>query len=280
MGTWNAGLFSNDITCDVKDTYMKFLEQQWGNQKAYQKTREEYEELIGTDEEALFWYALADTQWNVGRLIPEVKSNALAQIAQKGGCLLWGEDKRKLAKWEHTLQKLKDKMESPMPPEKAIKKPAEFDRHPWNIGDIYAYQFHTNISEEEGLLGKYIVFQKVGDVEWCDNMIFSAVQIFDHVFDAVPTVDNISELRILPLVSPTSPLCIEKYVPSFDWYLKATMLYMKKGQYPQKYFTFIGNQNISKTENASSEMTDFYWDKDGMEEWLVDYYASWRNIPY
>ena len=54
MGTWNAGLFSNDITCDVKDTYMKFLEQQWGNQKAYQKTREEYEELIGTDEEALF----------------------------------------------------------------------------------------------------------------------------------------------------------------------------------------------------------------------------------
>lgn len=24
---------------------------------------------MGTEEEALFWYALADTQWNIGRLM-------------------------------------------------------------------------------------------------------------------------------------------------------------------------------------------------------------------
>lgn len=280
MGTWNAGLFSNDTTCDIKDTYMKCLEQQLSNQEAYQKTYEKYEELIGTNEEALFWYALADTQWNVGRLMPEVKSIALNQIAQKGGSELWEENKRTLARWDNTLQKLKDKLTSSMPPEKTIKKPVEFDRNPWNIGDLYAYQFHTDESKEYDLFGKYIVFQKVGNVEWCDNIIFSAIQVFDRVFDAVPTINQINGLRILPLIAPSFPHSIKEYIPSFEWYLKATMLYIKKSHYPKKHFTFIENQNLPNTIFSGNEFTDFYWDKDGMEEWLMDYYVSWQNIAY
>ena len=95
MGTWNAGLFSNDTTCDVKDTYMDLLKKQFSNQEAYQKTYDEYEELIGTDEEPLFWYALADTQWNVGRLMPEVKAIALKYIEKKGGIDLWEDSKQR-----------------------------------------------------------------------------------------------------------------------------------------------------------------------------------------
>ena len=32
------------------------------------------------EEEPLFWFALADTQWNYGRLLPEVKEQALAWL--------------------------------------------------------------------------------------------------------------------------------------------------------------------------------------------------------
>lgn len=31
-----------------------------------------------------------------------------------------------------------------------------------NVGDLYAYQFNTDIAKERGIWGKYIVFQKVG----------------------------------------------------------------------------------------------------------------------
>ena len=83
------------------------------------------------------------------------------------------------------MEKLKTRLESPMPPEKKIRKPEEFIRNPWNIGDIYAYQFHSEKSEQMGLLGKYIPFQKLGDVEWCDGWILSRIQIYDRVFDQV-----------------------------------------------------------------------------------------------
>ena len=35
MGTWNKRLYSNDTTCDVRDTYIDFLKQQFSNEKAY-----------------------------------------------------------------------------------------------------------------------------------------------------------------------------------------------------------------------------------------------------
>ena len=173
MGAWSTALYGNDCTEDVRDIYLEYLKKQYSNEEAYQKTYEEFEEVMGTDEEALFWYAMAETQWKVGRLMPEVKEKALNFIAEKGGSELWEEVPNKLAKWENTLQKTKEKIESSMPPEKNFRPPAHFVRNPWNLGDVYAYQFHTEeIVGEQGLLGKYILFQKVGDVEGCENVVY------------------------------------------------------------------------------------------------------------
>lgn len=284
MGTWNAGLFSNDTTCDVKDTYMMLLKKQFNNAEAYEKTLEEYEELIGTDEEPLFWYALADTQWNVGRLLPKVKKLALDYIEQKGGSSLWEENPKKVLKWENTLNILKEKLESPMPPEKIIKKEIEFVKNPWNVGDVYAYQFHTKDAEKHGLLGKYILFQKVGNADYYGIDIYSVVQVFDKVFDAVPTLDVIDKIRILPLANSLDEdgkiADFKNYVPSFDWYMKCTMIYEKKGHYPKKYFSFVGNQCIEDKEYFGNSQSDAYWGKDGMEEWLIEFYINWQNIQY
>ena len=200
MGTWNARLFSNDTTCDVKDTYMEYLKKQLSDEEVFQKTYEEYEELIGTDEEPLFWYAMADTQWNVGRLMLDVRDKAMKYIQKEGGIELWEEVSGGAAKWRSTLQKLEDKLNTPMPPRKRIPKPIEFVRNPWNIGDVYAYQFHTKKAEEHGMYGKYILFQKVGDVEYYENNVYSVVQVFDCVFDNVPTLDAVQDIRVLPLV--------------------------------------------------------------------------------
>lgn len=280
MGTWNAGLYANDTTCDVKDTYIQFLKQQLNDEEAYRKTYEEYKELMDTDEEPLFWYALADTQWNVGRLMPKVRDTALDFIRKKGGVSIWAESHSDVSKWENTLQKLKEKIESPMPARKRFSKLIEFERNPWNVGDVYAYQFHTKKSADHGLEGKYILFQKIGNVEYYENIVFSVIQVFDRVFDFIPSLDMLEGIRILPLVYPRSPRDTANYIPSFEWYMKATMIYEKRAHYPKKHLTFVGNINIPEVNYAGNDFTDFFWDKDKMEDWLVEYYLSWENIEY
>ena len=81
VGTWGVGLYENDSTCDVKDTYMGFLQDKLTNQEAYEQTIEMYQDFIGDeDEEHLLWFALADIQWNVGRLMPEVREKTIEWI--------------------------------------------------------------------------------------------------------------------------------------------------------------------------------------------------------
>ena len=59
MGFWSASLFGNDITEDVRDTYLALLKDGTSDEEAYQKVLSEYEEVIQSDEEPFFWYALA-----------------------------------------------------------------------------------------------------------------------------------------------------------------------------------------------------------------------------
>ena len=261
-----------------------FLSQLLSHEKAFQKTYESYKELIGSDEEALFWYAVADIQWNWGHLIPQVRDMALSFI-DPPNALSWNNSKQ-ISNWEKTLQKLKQKLVSPPPATKAIKPPSPFIQNPWNVGDIYAYQFHTLQAKKCGLFGKYILLQKIGNVEYYAKTVFSVIQVYDKIFNTLPTTNDVEKTRILPLINPLKSNDISdpilNYIPSFEWYMKATMLYEKKAQYPSKHLTFVGNQPIEGQEKllTPNTFTDFFWDKNKMEEWLIEYHLNWKNIDY
>lgn len=284
MGIWNTGIFSNDIVCDVRDTYINYLRQQFSNEDAFQKTYAEYMELMQTDQEPIFWYALADIQWSVGRLMPQVRDMALRFIRERGGSSLWEDSPQHISKWDNTLRKLQEKIVAPMPTEKRFAKPVEFKHNPWNVGDVYAYQFHTGLAADQSLLGKFILFQKVGNVEYYKDTLFSVVQIFDKVFETLPELDAIETVRILPQVSPPGvngcPETIEDYIPSFQWFLKATMLFEKATHYPKKHFTFIGNKKVPEEALLGNDFTEFLLTKDGMEEWLIEFYQKWKTVEY
>lgn len=284
MGVWSTSLYGDDISCDIRDLYISFLKQQMSNEEAFQKVCDEYSDIIGTEEEYLFWYPIADTQWKTGRLIPEVKNKVLNLIDQEAGIFIWEEDVKKKSKWRSMLQNLKSEIESPMLPEKKFRKPVEFITNPWNTGDVYAYQFHTDFSQQKGMHRKYILFRKIGDIEYYEGTIYSIVQVFDRVFNSLPTINEIDGLRFLPLVDPFeengTPTDIIDYIPSFNYYLQAVMIYYKKPHYPKNYFTFIGNRPVPYKEYKWNEITSLYFDKNRMEDWLIEYYLKWRNIPY
>ena len=284
MGTWNTGLFSNDTTCDVKETYMSFLKQQLSDEDAYRNTCAEYEELIGSDEEDLFWFALADVQWNVGRLLPEVKEATLAFLHKPIDADRWDGAPKLIARWKNTLQKLEDKITSPMPPRKLIPKPIEYTRNPWEVGDVYAYQFHTEKAIECGFEGKYILFQKIGNAYYCDGEMHSLIQVFEGVFDYIPGVDVIKGLRILPLINPPGkkwlPNDIADYIPSFEHYLNAIFVNESPRAYPKKYLTYVGAISIPNVENKARRYHELSWHKDRMEDWLIEWYLDWQGVEY
>jgi len=188
---------------------MFLLQDGLSNEETYKKILEKFHEVIGSDEEPLLWFALAETQWKVGRLTPDVKEKALYWIEQKGGLELWQEDGGTGVGWLRTLDKLKQKLESPMSCEKKIKPPEIVDNNPWALNDIYAYQFNKKVSEKDGTFGKYMILQKIGEGKstFCrpSESLLMRIQIYDKIFDELPTLDDIEGLRLMPLDSPDRP---------------------------------------------------------------------------
>ena len=285
MGIWSENLFANDLTCDVRDTYIRFLEQQLSNEIAYRKTYDKYCTLIGTEEEQLFWYAIADTQWNVGRLMPEIKRKVVDLINNDTGAVFKEDSDKHILKWKETLLNLKNKLESPMPPEKRIKKPIEFIHNPWNVGDVYAYMFHSSIAVERGVYGKYILFQKIGDIEWYDNITLSIVQVYNKVFDFFPEISVIHDIPLLPLVSSDIinlklAESEDDYKKYFNRFFKAIMNYSKKRNYPKKYFTFVGNSFVKNIKYDYTQCTELDWHMNDMDKWLSSFYLEWQSVNY
>ena len=77
MGMWGFELYQNDTALDVKGDFEELYNAGKTAREITDKLTSDYEDIMSdVDEESLFWFALADTQWNYGRLLPFVKENA------------------------------------------------------------------------------------------------------------------------------------------------------------------------------------------------------------
>ena len=159
MGTWGTSLYDNDSTSDIRGDFLDKLKRGKTNEEATKELVDENMNTGDTEEEPLFWFALADTQWNYGRLLPEVKEKALFYLSQDKEWERWREsEQQKQAAWKMTLETLKRKLESPQPPIKKISK-YRFCHCKWDMGDVFAYRFTSNYSKEKCLDGKYVIFR-------------------------------------------------------------------------------------------------------------------------
>ena len=274
MGTWGTGLYDNDTTSDVRDIYMQYLREQLSNMEAYKKTVEGFQGLIGDeDEEPLFWYALAETQWRMGRLTPDVKDKALYWIAKEGGGALWEDSGVNRTEWGETLKKLKITLESPIRSEKKIKKPKMENRSFWNVGDVYAYKFHKEESRESGLYGKYILIQKIGEGKGDEVLdiapLLMRVHIYDKVFDALPTLSDIDGIRLLPISDPRVNRRLN---------MSILIDYIKKKNVPMQYLYHMGNVAVTVNETVEPEEDAFFWEY--IEKTFFYYFEMWKNKEY
>src|SRR4051794_22512996 len=124
VGAWGPGVFSDDTTADIRTDYRELLEDQVPDDEATRRVLDEWQHLVGSDEEHLLWLALAAAQWQVGRLDPEIKAKALAGIDEQRGLELWAEAGAKsLAQRKAALDKLRAQLVGPAPARKTLRRP-------------------------------------------------------------------------------------------------------------------------------------------------------------
>lgn len=154
MGMWGSELYQNDTALDVKDEFEELYNAGNPVQTITDKLTEEYKSIMGdAEEEPLFWWALADTQWKLGVLMPGIKEKALYWIEK-------GRDTPQNRSMD--MSDLRAKLLSPQPPVKKPRKKRTY-KCQWKLGDVFAYRLESDPAKERGLDGRYFLIQKVDE---------------------------------------------------------------------------------------------------------------------
>lgn len=178
MGTWGPKLYQDDLAEDIRDYYKDQLHRGKKGIDITQELLVQYQiEISDFEEASVFWFALADTQWNLGRLEDKVKETALKHILLGDDLERWKIENPKMAKArEQTIEELRQKLLSPQPPEKKVTQ-YKIYRCEWEYGDVYAYQLESDLAEEKELYGRYFLIQKVDEGVWHTGHIVPIVYV-------------------------------------------------------------------------------------------------------
>lgn len=237
MGAWGPGLFSDDVACDVKEYYMNCLREEISAEEAEAAVVSYFgDELADSDDGPVVVLALADTAWRVGRLSEKLKEAAIRIIDTGEGLERWEvEGKQLLKKRQAVLQKLKEKLLSPQPPEKKVYKYRLY-KCEWKIGDVFAYRFESEIAKEKGYFGKYLLIQKVDEGIWHPGHVVPIVYFRITKNTELPSINDISNIECMKIA-------IGEKTPEVIYDYRGKLVNSSKGIIP-KSLIYIGNTDI------------------------------------
>ena len=234
MGSWGPKLYQDDVAEDIRDYYKDQLRRGKTNEEVTNELIEDNEDIISDDDDApVFWFALADTQWSLGRLFPFVKEKALEHLKSGTNLKRWEEEainKKEYKVREKVLQELKQKLMSPMPPEKKVSQ-YKLYKCEWNIGDVFAYKLESDYAKEKGLDNKYLLIRKVYEYIWWPGHTVPIVYVQITKDEEIPlSKEAISNLEY---IQTSRAEVLPEYL--------ATMISTSKRIIPTKKLKLIGN---------------------------------------
>lgn len=274
MGTWGPGLYQNDVSEDIRGDFIDKCKRGHTIEEATEIFIKEYAEELNDDDDAPnFWLALADVQWKYGKLLPKVKENALYHIENELKNETYNEfDKSDAKKRKKVLEDLREKFNSPMPPEKKISQ-YKLYKCEWKIGDTYAYPLDADIWKDTDYYMDYLIMQKIGERDWWPGHIIPVVRV--KITENKHLPQNLQEIEALRYIMfakghtlekeemealkdvinfEEDRICDGKYISSKDTYMLALGSTSKR-IIPKKLI-FLGNYNIFK-EPSYEEKVDY-----------------------
>ena len=198
MGIWGPELYQNDTSLDVKNEFNELYNNGRAAQEITDKLIEEYRDIMGDmEEEPLFWFALADTQWELGVLLPSVKEKALYWIANYRGTRRYQTIDAEAKANGNVLDALQAKLLAPLPPVKRPKKKRIY-KCQWKLGDVFACELESELAKERGFCGQYFLIQKIDEDVWYPGHIVPIVYVKITKDGKLPS--NVEEYDLLEYV--------------------------------------------------------------------------------
>lgn len=223
MGTWGPALYSDDLACDIRDEFKELIGDGLDSEQATSALVTEYQDSINdSDENSVFWFALADTQWKTGRLIDRVLEKTLEIIESGSDLERWKDDPNLLKRREAAITKLKEQLLTEQPKEKRISKAYREDS-PFNIGDIFSYQ---NKLENKAIFRVIGIHQDKGGrfsvcelLDWFEKELPIKKRLFSR---GKTDTKKLSKLRIRTLENDITQFMlaetVAKYKPKDEWF--------------------------------------------------------------
>ena len=211
MGTWGPKLYQDDVAEEVRDYYKDQLRKgKKGKEITQDLVKQNEETLSDSDDAPIFWFALADTQWSLGRLEDFVKEKALYYIREGSDMKRWETDGPKNAEIrKKVLSELEQKLLLPQPPKKKIVQ-YHLYKCGWKVGDVFAYRLESNYANEKGIDGCYLLIQKVDEYIFHPGHVIPIVYVKITKHDKLPT--NAKEYNSLEYVQTS----FRRFNPFFE----------------------------------------------------------------
>jgi hypothetical protein len=141
MSASGPKLFDDDLACDVRELFAELLRRGKPCPEATAALVRDFDEVFGTQEEPVFWLALAAAQWEYGMLQQRLLKRVLRLIEPGVDLERWPDDARLLSQRRKALASLAERLQRPKSKPRHVYRRKRSPPHfPWERGDILAYQ--------------------------------------------------------------------------------------------------------------------------------------------
>ena len=231
MGTWGTGLYSDDLAADVREEFRDLIGDGLTTEAAVNRLRKEYKSsLRDRDEESVFWLALADTAWRLGRLDDTVLKNAL-RVIDSGQDLTRWEDGPDRKKREQVLAKLRTKLQCAPPAPKQVAKTIKSSNE-WKTGEVIGFRL---------LSDRWVLLRVIGHHEDRGGK-FAVCELLDWIGESINSLPPVDELTIRIEAAPrrTSQFLFQEPKSRRDQHrVVRTGIVSKPAQRPGNYTAFV-----------------------------------------
>lgn len=152
MGTWGTALYSDDLAADLRGDFKDLVGEGRTAEEALDRLLADYEEPIrDPDERAVFWLAVADTAWRLGRPLARATAEANAVIRSGRDLQRW-ESQAERKKRSTVLIQLEERLRTDPPPPRKVPRRFVPDNQ-WAVGEVLSFRL---------LSGRYALFRVIG----------------------------------------------------------------------------------------------------------------------
>lgn len=274
MAAWGPKLYQDDIAEDTRYYYKDQLHRGKKGKEITQELLEQYQvEISDPDDAPIFWFALADTQWNLGRLEGTVKERALYYIEDGGDLRRWElEDPRSAKIRSKVLADLKQKLLSTQPEEKKIPQYKLYHCQ-WKIGDVFAYQLSGDYAKEKEMLNKYLFFVKIDETTWHPGHTLPVLYFYWVIADKLLSIEELKKIDFIPQFFVPEAY---KNNPTLQMQYSVSLLSTSSKVIPKKQLTFVGKiENLKRIDNENPNAYKVRWKE--FEKYIIDNFKRWND---